>query len=140
MQTLNQTQYGSIKSLLLKLDAWIDTKRGKNGWASYRQEEKPASIPDVSNEERSAVEVFEFCHDVPDHYFLYIDEQKRTATTWTGDKLGDVTFGREYSCPSFGHRSVRQPVTIHAINGRIYHGTYFKSSGNYARVKLGKNG
>lgn len=48
-------------------------------------------------------------------------------------RAGRVTFGREYR-DSFGGRRV--PIWIDAINGRRYAGTYFKSSGDYARVKL----
>jgi hypothetical protein len=33
----------------------------------------------------------------------------------------------------------RQPIDIYAINGKKYHGTYYKSSGDYARVKLYAN-
>jgi hypothetical protein len=74
----------------------------------------------------------------PERYFLYIDEKTRTATIWTGVLLGTVTFGREYKTPSFGRSSVRVPVTIQAVNGLTYHGTYYKSSGDYARVKATK--
>jgi hypothetical protein len=73
------------------LMVWVDSIRGKNGWASYRPEDKPTNVPDVSNEERSALEVFEFCQNPPDKYFLYIREKERTATTWTGDVLGQVS-------------------------------------------------
>ena len=117
------------------LNAWVDTIRGKNGWASYKPEDKPSDVPDVTNEERSALEVFEFCQNPPDKYFLYIREKDRTATTWTGDVLGQVSFGREWR-DSFGGR--RSPVTIRAINGLTYHGTYFKSSGDFARVRQSK--
>lgn len=91
---------------------------------------------------RSAVERFEFCASPPGTYFLYITKpdaaalargESGVATTWTGDRLGRVTFGREYR-DSFGGRRV--PIWIDAINGRRYAGTYFKSSGDYARVKL----
>ena len=117
------------------LNAWVDTIRGKNGWASYKPEDKPSDVPDVTNEERSALEVFEFCQNPPDKYFLYIREKDRTATTWTGDVLGQVSFGREWR-DSFGGRRV--PVTIRAINGLTYHGTYFKSSGDFARIRQSK--
>src|SRR5215469_13279623 len=110
--------------------AWVDSIRGKNGWASYRPEDKPAHIPYVTNEERSALEVFEFITNPPDKYFLYIDEKNGTATTWMGDMLGNVSLGREYR-DSFGGRRV--PITVHGINCKKYHGTYYKSSGNYAR-------
>ncbi len=91
------------------LMVWVDSIRGKNGWASYRPEDKPANVPDVSNEERSALEVFEFCQTPPDKYFLYIREKDHTA-----------------------------PVTVRAINGHTYHGTYFKSSGDFARIRQSK--
>jgi len=115
------------------LNRWVDSIRGRNGWASYKPEDKPASVPDVTNEERSALEIFDFVTNPPDKYFLYIQEQDSTATTWTGDKLGHVSFGREFR-DSFGGKRV--PVTIHAINNATYHGTYYKSSGSYARVRM----
>jgi hypothetical protein len=119
------------------LMSWIDSIRGKNGWASYRPEDKPANVPDVTNEERSALEVFEFCATPPERYFLYISEDNQTATTWTGDVLGEVSFGREYR-DNFGGKRV--PVWIRGINGKQYHGTYYKSSGNFARIRQSKRG
>jgi hypothetical protein len=117
------------------LMAWVDSIRGKNGWASYRPEDKPAHIPNVTNEERSALELFDFVTNPPDKYFLYINTATRKATTWTGDVLGHVFFGREWR-DNFGGRRV--PITISAINGRVYHGTYFKSSGDFARIRQSK--
>lgn len=90
------------------------------------------TVENMTNEERSALEVSEFKANLPDKYFLYIDENEKTATTWTGEKLGNVVFGREW-CDNFGGK--RQSIRIHAINGHEYAGTYFKSSGNYARVR-----
>lgn len=88
-----------------------------------------------TNEERSAVEVYEFCTNPPQTYFLYINCTKKEATTWTGDKLGSVSFGSEWR-DNFGGKRV--PITVYAINGKRYHGTYYKSSGDYARIKLCK--
>lgn len=139
MITSEQAQ--DIRTRNEALMTWVDSIRGKNGWASYRPEDKPTNVPDVTNDERSALEVFEFCTNPPDKYFLYINEEKRIATTWTGDMLGHVVFGREYRTPVFGGFSSRRvPVTIRAINGKTYHGTYYKSSGDYARVRVSKNG
>lgn len=89
----------------------------------------------VNNELKSRVESFEFIHDVPEKYFVYINEQDKIATTWTGDSLGAVFFGREYTS-NFG--DTRQPIDVMAINGKRYHGIYYKSSGDYARIKLYK--
>jgi hypothetical protein len=87
-------QAAEIRKRNNALMAWVDSIRGKNGWASYRPEDKPADVPDVTNAERSALEVFEFCTNPPDKYFLYINREKQTAATWTGDLLGHVSFGR----------------------------------------------
>jgi len=89
----------------------------------------------VNNNLRGAVEVYEFINDIPKKYFLYISKDNK-ATTWNGEILGNVHFGREYRS-NMGDK--RQPIDIYAINGKKYHGTYYKSSGNYARVKLYAN-
>lgn len=89
-------------------------------------------LTNPSNAERSRAEVAAFMEEKPDKYFLYIKEGSKTATTWTGDKLGDVSFGRPYRS-NMG--DVRVPVTVRGINGIVYVGTYFKSAGDYARVR-----
>ncbi len=86
---------------------------------------------EVNNDMRTAIEVYQFMNTPPDKYFLYIDEQKSIATTWTGQRLGNVTFGREYTS-NMGDK--RHSVSIWAINGASYYGTYYKSSGDYARI------
>ena len=111
----------------------------RTGWTRYKPEQV-AHLNPPTNEERSQVEVFDFVTDPPSKYFLYINPEKHAATTFTGDRLGSVRFGQEYQTPAFGgFGSTRVPVTIQAINGRVYHGTYFKSSGDYARIKIAKN-
>jgi len=93
---LTQDQAQDIRTRNDALAAWVDSIRGKNRWASDKPEDKPASVPDVTNDERSALEVFDFCQTPPLSYFLYVNEKDRTATTWTGDVLGQVHFGREF--------------------------------------------
>lgn len=90
---------------------------------------------EVTNDLRSKIEVYEFIHDIPKKYFLYIDEKDKTATTWTGSFLGNVRFGREYRT-NFGDK--RQPIDVYAVNGKRYHGIYYKSAGSYARITLYK--
>lgn len=87
-----------------------------------------------TNEERSACEVYEWTVNPPDRYFLYVN-RTREATTWTGDKLGTVSFGSEYR-DNFGGKRV--PITVYGTNGVKYHGTYYTSSGDYARIKRAK--
>jgi|LakMenEpi03Aug12_release.lakeMendotaPanAssembly.Ray.scaffolds.fasta_scaffold554145_2 hypothetical protein len=90
----------------------------------------------VTNEMRSKVEIYYFNKDKPKTYFIYIDATKKIATTWTGDNLGVCHFGQSYKS-NFG--DIRQNIDVYGINGVKYHGVYFKSSGNYARLKAYKN-
>lgn len=90
---------------------------------------------DITNELRSKIEVWEFINDKPEKYFVYIDETNKKAITWMGDNLGTVYFGAEYRS-NMGDK--RQPIDIIAINGIKYYGIYYKSSGNYARIKAYK--
>lgn len=137
-QFINHADYLAARN---KLDAYEAAR------SRYCKEHKTNGIPvevcktfpfgdEVDNELRSSIEVYEFINDIPDNYFLYIDESKKEATTWMGDKLGNVSFGREYRDNLGGKR---QPIDVHGINGKKYHGIYYKSSGNYARIKLFKN-
>ena len=89
----------------------------------------------ITNELRSKIETYEFMQDKPDRYFIYIDEKENVATTWTGDKLGIVHFGKEYRS---NMNDKRINIDVIGINGIKYHGTYFKSSGDYARIKAYK--
>lgn len=133
---ISEEQAKEIESRLANLEKWIDEQghRSKSGWVSYPSGSEPENCR-VSNDERAQLELRRFMIDKPDRYFLYIDQVKAIATVWTGVELGTVTFGREWT-DNFGGRRV--PVTIKAVNGLTYHGTYFKSSGDYARVKAAK--
>lgn len=104
-------------------------------------QEDMAKLPEhPTNGEHSAVEVYEFCAKPPDKYFAYIKEVNgypRELTTWTGDYLGAVaTAGGGAYRDNFG--GIRVPISIIGINGKEYYGTYYKSSGNYCRIRLKK--
>src|SRR2546430_7896671 len=95
---LTLTQAADIRARLARFEAWLGKRR------SYRVEEIPADVLQVSNEGRSSLEVFEFVNDPPRKYFLYIKEPSPQqaaplvgqATTWTGERLGYVRFGRPW--------------------------------------------
>jgi hypothetical protein len=124
---ITQQQANAIRERDVALKAWLGERR------SYRQEELPESVVPPTNDELSALEVFEFCRDKPDNYFLYISKNQLFATTWVGEKLGTVVqMGKPWS-DNFG--GTRVHIRISAINGAVYSGTYYKSSGDYARVK-----
>lgn len=98
---------------------------------SLTAEQQSSLPPRPSNEELGAVEKYEFFHDPPEKYFLYVHEGKREAQTFTGDKLGNVVFGRSYKT-NMG--DTRVPIDVLGINGVQYYGTYYKSAGDYARI------
>ena len=102
---------------------------------AFNQEMLAKLPPDATNKEKSAVEVYEFVHDPPDRYFAYVNEKTNSLNTWTGVRLGTVTFGTPYRAV-FG--DTRVPIGVKAINGLVYHGTYYKSAGDYARIRLTK--
>lgn len=105
-----------------------------------------AGVASPSNAERGALELYEFMHDPPTVKFLYVTENKNgydphKAQTFAGDYLGRVYFGQRYRAAGFGGRSAateRVPITLYAVNGKRYVGTYFSGAGNYARVRLAK--
>lgn len=137
--TISKTKYEELRGKVNRFEKWIDSIRDKRtGWASYKPEDIPADVkPDnTTNEEKSAVELYEFVHDPPERYFLYVKESERIATTWAGEKLGAVLFGREWR-DNFG--GVRQSIDVIAVNGQRYYGTYYKSAGDYARIRAYKN-
>src|SRR3990167_9521125 len=100
LEGMTQEQYRALKARA-SFAAWLGEDR-------------------LTNEQRSAIEVYEWIHNPPQQYFIYIDAAKRTATTWTGDKLGEVRFGREYQCLGFGRPSTRVAITVKGLNGKTY--------------------
>lgn len=133
------------KQTYLKYRAMLDeNNQARNQWMKENKTNGiPCNIVDtfphekfITNDLRSAIETYEFINDPPEKYFLYISEEKRLATTWTGQKLGDVYFGREFRS-NMGDKRIN--ITVYAINGKTYFGTFYKSSGDYARVTIKKN-
>lgn len=128
--TISKKRYDNIRRRYKRYEDARDRQYpGRLALSAAMQETLP---PRPANDELGQVEVYEFVHDPPEKHMVYIDEKRRIATTWPGDKLGDVTFGSSYR-DNFG--GTRQPVWIRAINGHQYQGTYFKSAGDYARIR-----
>jgi hypothetical protein len=137
---ITKSEAASIRARITAYNAArekFDPERFEEGGGYTPEEQKKieglAGGPDASNEERQSLEVYDFVTNPPERYFVYIDEKTREATAWPGAVLGTVTFGREYR----GNlRDTRVPIRVKAINGKMYHGTYFKSAGDYARLRL----
>lgn len=93
----------------------------------------------MTNEERSQAEVAAFRARKYTKYFAYWKDTNSGAiiTTWMGDKLADVTWrGSVYNSAWFSRR-----VNFRAkgIDGRMWHGIYYLSSGNYVRMSVSKH-
>lgn len=143
--TISEIEY---KILRAKIDAYdvaaktIMDSRHTNFLAREDQANLPSS---PANEERSSVELYEFVANPPETYVAYVQAEPTptrygyphlgTLTTWTGDKLGSIVFGPSYRS-NFG--GTRVPIAVKAINGKEYYGTYYKSSGDYCRIKAKK--
>jgi hypothetical protein len=95
----------------------------------------------VDNDERSRLEVYDFVKVKPVKYIAYvyeIDGRPASITTWTGEIIGRVTsvFPAYRSC--FGDKRVNFRARM--ICGRTFSGTYYKSAGDYCRLKVFKKG
>lgn len=107
---------------------------------------------EAKNQETSRKEVAAWMADKPQQYFAYVKERENTErigcgttpnqymrgelVTWMGDKLGYIYGGIPYR-DNFG--SYRVSIDVVGTNGILYHGTYYKSSGDYARIRAYKN-
>ena len=101
------------------------------------------SSVDQQNRITSQCEVAEFKSNPPERYFAYVKEADGICpahiTTWMGDLLGTARLGTPYKVWGFGgNSSTRQSIRVKAINGREYYGTYYRSSGDYCRLRVVK--
>lgn len=103
---------------------------------------------DKRNRETSQREVAEWLANPPERYFAYVKPRENmetmgcsppdtrylrgTITTWMGDELGIVFGGLPYR-DNFG--GTRVSIDVVGNNGIIYFGTYYKSSGDYCRIR-----
>ena len=127
------------KSLRDKYDYYhAERKRlfpGKNCLTPEMQEQLPES---PISSEISAIETYEFINNPPDTYFAYINQENKTMTTWTGEVLGKV-FGLWSSGWRSNFGDTRVSIDVKGINEIKYHGFYYKSAGDYCRIKAYKN-
>ena len=104
---------------------------GKN----YVDKEMALELPEAcTNDQISAIEVYEFVTNPPDKYFSYIGKRVGNVgvmTTWTGEVLGRVLLWNTWQS-NFG--DTRMSIDVWGINGIKYHGFYYKSAGDYCRV------
>ena len=125
-------------SIVVREQALIDflTVKKTNGKSHrrtcYRQEEVSHLNP-PTNEERSKVEIYDFIHNPPDKYFAYPSQDFTKIITWMGDTLGNITWkGMAFKS---NRGDSRRAFTMHAINGRVYHGTIYNEINCRMKVK-----
>lgn len=102
---------------------------------SYKPEEVPEGLHDISNEARSLIETYRFLQEQPQKYVAYVSEKEKTVTTWMGDYLGSCSFGALYRS-NMGDKRIS--ISVKAINGLTYYGTYYRSAGDYCRLTATK--
>lgn len=133
---ISKEQYNSLKAIDELYQIWLNTsdkvKRSRSGMLSYNSHDVPDHLR-LTNEQRSAIEVYEFITDPPIKYFAYVNSTTQKITTWTGEKLGDIVAKNRSWTSNLGDR--RKNLTIKAINGKMYYGTYYYDSGDYVRMK-----
>lgn len=93
------------------------------------------------NNMTSAIELYEWKHNPPQHYALYLSLGEKNirvgrATTWTGDLLGRAVFDHKSYSPVGG---VFWAVTVYGSNGVRYYGRWFYQSGDVAIIHAHKN-
>jgi hypothetical protein len=128
---------GMWEALLAQLD--VDAALGI---AADRLEESGLPCTNVRNVLASRREVHEFRCFKPDRYFAYVQglppQQlgQPKVTTWMGDILGTiVAVGRRWTS-NMGDE--RETLTVKAITGEYYTATYYRSAGDYCRMRKRK--
>ncbi len=115
MQQLTTIEAEAIRAKVAKFNAWIGERR------SWRTEEVPADVDQPTNDERSALEVWDWRNSPPAHFYVcYLSSDGKTLTTWTGDELARVT--RETSSRTGWQRSSMTHIRAVAPDGSQWHG------------------
>lgn len=135
---MTEKEYISAKAQLLAYtdasEKWMTENKTRGIPGDVREQFPFADV--VTNELRSQIEVYEFMHEKPEKYFAYVNGVSGQLTTWTGEPLGTVSWwGTEWRS-NMG--DARQAITVNAINGVKYFGTFYKGAGDYARLKASK--
>lgn len=115
-------------------------------WRGRRTCYREAEVPDLlkfTNADRSRLEVLDFMAEPPERYFAYCKTEKRSVarpsprilylTTFTGDKLASIVWEGDDFKDNFG--GTRCHFCALGVNGVKYSGTYYKSAGDYCRLR-----
>lgn len=142
----NRKEYLKLKKKIDAREAAIDALLCDGGPIRKRNfitADESAKLPhakqfagEQGNKLRSALEEYEFFHCLSGpKYSVHIREKSYEAITWTGQRLGAVSFGSEFRS-NMG--DVRINITLRSDNGQVWFGTFFKGAGEYANIRLSK--
>lgn len=132
----DESAYSAARAIVDAQSAYLNEH--KKNWLSP---EESALFP-ITNDERSAIELYEWKRDNPQHYVVYVSTgtlnnyRNGRATTWTGDLLGRVVLHRKSYSPVGG---VFWVITVYGSNGISYYGRWFYQSGDAAVIHAHKN-
>jgi hypothetical protein len=134
---------------------WAEQFKGRNGWTVIHAEAAAAAPVKVTNEERSAVEVYEVTRDKPERLTAYVQivdlagqpsghtDRNVTrgcyvqVTTWTGDILGS---GRVTSLESWRSNMGDWRFSVRVqIAGAAYVGTAANGSGGCINLRKARS-
>lgn len=129
---ITEQEYQVVKA---KYEAYHKARKELCKGRNYVTIDEQKLLPESpTHDEISSLEVYEFRHDMFPKYFAYVDVRNLVVTTWTGEVLGDImTYGSRYYS-NMGDERVN--IRVKMINDREYTGIYFKSSGDYCRLRL----
>lgn len=135
VSTPRQDRIATLRTQYECHQAWARQYQRKNGWTIIPAGARPPEGASMTNEEKSELELLEWRESPPEHYSAYVRVESSQLINWMGALLGAICFGREWR-DNFG--GTRVAIRVAGTNGRQYAGTYFKSAGNYARLKAMK--
>lgn len=132
---LTAEQYQEYRA---RYDAYHTWRGNRSSISAAERESAPQG---TTNEETSAIEVYEFMQDKPTRYTAYLKENESSFTrgsftTWTGETLGSLHIWKR-TRDGFGNKVWY--VSAVGINGVKYHGRHYPDSGDLVYLTANKH-
>jgi len=115
-------------------------EKTKRNWIDDKESKKYNVPKSLSNEKKSAIEVYEYQNKPlkeKEKYFAYLSGDGKTITTFTGDKLADINSLRETKGGRSGY-VMGQHYSFEGtdINGKKIKGRAYAGKGGYVRFNI----
>ena len=126
---LDPEHAATIRERCARFNAWVDTRRNVRAGRFPREEEIPAELRGVNptNLDKGLLDLCDFHAEPPAQLFAYVTHDISGAwqcANFPGVRYGTVHVGPAYKSPAFGRASTRRSVTLFAVNGWVYDGTF----------------